>query len=133
MKANELRIGNYLNLLESEDDFHEVQSFDEDCMSFKGYVSWNYIGFDEVLPIPLTEKWLLALGFEFYKVLSHYRKVIDDFWYQIKKTPDGQFLFSFTNLSYDEVNHMPPKLISEIHQLQNLFFALTGKELKIKD
>ena len=50
---------------------------------------------------------------------------------KIKITEKGDFIFSFTNLNYDEVNHMPPKRISFVDELQNLFFFLSGSELTV--
>lgn len=113
MKANELRIGSYVY-------------FKDEVLFFEFESGWN---FQYIKPIPLTEDWLLKLGFEYYAPLSHYRIVINDIWYKVKITFDGQFLFSFINLNYDEVNHMPPKYIGTVHQLQNLYFSLTGEEL----
>ena len=82
-----------------------------------------------VVPIPLTEEWLLKFGFKFYEPLSHYRIVIDDVWYYVNK----DFYFSFCNLKADESQHMPYKKLKYVHQLQNLYFALTGEELTISE
>jgi hypothetical protein len=76
---------------------------------------------DEFEPIPLTEEWLLKFGFErkgnqFYNLLKYSEVEIlirDNFW-----TCDG-IVFSLHCLEY-------------VHQLQNLYFALTGEELTIQ-
>jgi hypothetical protein len=69
-------------------------------------------------PIPLTEEWLLRFGFE--KKYKNYEM--------------GDFMFfkgSCSRISYKlsliGIN------IKHVHQLQNLYFALTGEELKLKD
>lgn len=74
---------------------------------------------DEVFPVPVTEDWLLNLGFIKHvlgykknKVLIHYSIKLKD-----------HFFFSYS-ITYVNIHH--------IHQLQNLYFALTGEELKIK-
>lgn len=73
---------------------------------------------DYANPIQLTEEWLLRLGFE----------KEDDVFYKIKDS-EGWLLTNDGELT---------KSISEfyicvrfVHQLQNLYFALTGEELKL--
>ena len=83
-------------------------------------------------PIDLDISWVIKLGFEYYKPLRHYRMVIDDIWFEIR-VKDDKFVFSFTNLNYDETNHMPPKTIKFVHKLQNLMYELIEKELVIED
>jgi len=117
LTAQDLRIGNYVQ-------FPAGTIYKVDILydSYKSLEYWK--------PIPLTEEWLLKLGFEYYKPLNHYRMVLNDIWFEIRVS--DIFVFSFTNLNYDEENHMPPKVIQRVHQLQNLYFALTGEELEIK-
>ncbi len=61
MKIEELRIGNYLNQLfgyvknEAQYQMVEVSAY-----LFGTYFQTN---FDEFVPIPLTEEWLIKLGF----------------------------------------------------------------------
>ena len=64
-------------------------------------------------PIPLTEGWLIRLGFE----------KINSTWFKL-----GNFRI---NISYDvewSHNWMGVRL-NHVHQLQNLYFALTNTEL----
>jgi len=85
----------------------------------------------DLFPVELSEEILLKCPqFEFYERLKHYRFVLDDVWYQIKVYKDGLY-FSFTNLNYDEKNHMPPKKLKHLHRFQNLFAELTDVELEI--
>jgi hypothetical protein len=134
MKATELRIGNLtqdskgnlLKVIGLTDD--NISYYVVDRSKFPLEVGW------QAKPIPLTEEWLVKFGFEYYKPLNHFRIVIDDIWYSIQsnyKKLDG-FWFTYVNLNVCEVNHMPFKEIKHIHQLQNLYFALTGEELTIK-
>lgn len=124
----ELRIGNLLMYSDNSGiwEVSGIHEFGVDCFD---YIEETYMEYENFEPIPLTEEWLINLGFEYYKVLSHYRIVLEDVWYQVKINEEGKFLFSFTNLNYDEANHMPPKFIKYVHQLQNLYFALAGNEL----
>ena len=74
---------------------------------------------DVIEPIPLTEQWLIDLGFE-----KEYNNPLYDWGSDI------------LHLCYDpdENNYYIPEMsdtiIDKVHQLQNLYFALTGKQLK---
>lgn len=113
IKANELRIGNIV-----KSNVGNPESNDWVIIELHHLIhihDGNYLGYE---PIPLTEEWLLKFGF---KEVSCDKFFKDDFavyfgWYeQISIYNDDQFL---RNLIY-------------IHQLQNLYFALTGEELTI--
>lgn len=85
-------------------------------------------------PISLTKEWFIKLGFkelnnaysyyinkDLYLVLNN-----NEFFMVSKEYEDNEHPF----LYHPEVAH---KLnIKHIHQLQNLYFALTGEELTIK-
>lgn len=119
INPNELRIGNcVLNI-------HGEMSMIMDGKMIDKFEWWN--------PIPLTEEWLLTFGFEkmkFYKDRISYRipytiydekgadYFITESWFQ-KITA----LNTATILNYD---------VKFVHQIQNLFFALTGTELELK-
>ena len=70
-------------------------------------------------PIPLTEEWLIKLGFEKNITTDLY----PTFSYDILNVNDGIVYV----LNYGFVNH-----IKYVHQVQNLYFTLTGEELKLK-
>ena len=126
MKANELRIGNYIEfdssvrtlVIEDEQGFIEVRSIGE-----SGVNEWSDYGASGCVsnpkPIPLTEEWLIKFGFE---KLEGW----DDMYYF--KIGDFQvYEYNVSGYEYDDFN------IKHVHQLQNLYFALTGEELKIND
>jgi len=82
-------------------------------------------------PIPLTEEWLLKFGFE-----------EDDSLIDPPDTPNGNFWsdwvkesviisMPFFEFSYNELQDKIE--IKYVHQLQNLYHALTGQELTIKE
>ena len=77
-------------------------------------------------PIPLTEEWLERFGFSVRKSLGFEAYDLDDtytIYYNTTATPYG-FELSFGVDFEIEIKH--------VHQLQNLYFALTGEELTIK-
>jgi len=117
MKANELRLANWINLKGNIQVWHiDIDDIDR----------VNYIGIDKYEPIPLTEEWLLKFGFEkvgdtymlkITKLIYHccYVRYVDDIWWFLSRK-GATYDFKFNN----------------VHQLQNLYFALTGQELEIK-
>lgn len=77
---------------------------------------WNVFKYKQLWPIEITENWLVNLGFE---------KNITD-WNIIwtKK----EFGLSFEDNKY-EFAYSISKEVKYIHELQNLYFAITGEEL----
>jgi len=75
-------------------------------------------------PIPLTEDWLLKFGFETW----HKRD------WDIGGVGDGQLLTVTTYAKTPIVRVWNQDIIhiKYVHQLQNLYFALTGTELEFK-
>lgn len=113
MKANELRIGNYVDL----GGMRNLYQITDEIL---GCLNLN--------PIPLTEEWLLRMGFE---------KKEDDLFIikltynnnSIKYSKDYQ-----TWVYYKDDNDAGCNSIADcqyVHELQNLYFALTKKELTI--
>jgi hypothetical protein len=131
LRANELRIGNLVNINEETriDNTNElplinplfkIERIDEDGEIII-YSEINnlhiHCDLESIQPIPLTEEWLLKFGFEKKKDV-----------YFIKR---GIRLYPIRDLYYR--GEFPIKRdIIFIHQLQNLYFALMGEELTIK-
>jgi hypothetical protein len=104
MKASELRIGNL------------VYNKEENIV----YVNTNHLTLllygieDEFNPIPLTEEWLIKLGAKKDKI-------------------DNTYYLSELEIMLPNFFRYKTSIISRIdyvHQLQNLYFVLTGEELK---
>ena len=108
MKAQDLRIGNLFNNCGNVDkatpNTIEALFESEDR-------EW-------IKPIPLTEEWLLKMGFEFNKAYNCY--VID-------KT-GSEFILD-TDFKLMDIDLTVRT--KHVHQLQNLYHALTGEELTI--
>jgi len=118
MEANELRIGNLFKWSELASMGHGIGKITH------GQQIMDYIKFKE--PIPLTEEWLIRFGFEKTKNKS------PEYWNKgfIKllkwKTND------YVNLSINRSTKIRGIMVNSVHQLQNLYFALTGQELEYK-
>ena len=143
MRASELRIG---NLLQSDTNkiIKIVGVVKKDIYYYHNkknlYVlELNNLNFQ---PIPLTEEWLLKMGFE----------KSQEQWYTIKYFTDCDLATEQMAISYnlssnrcavfdaieetDIVNILSypiytSKRVLYVHTLQNVFFALTGEELII--
>ena len=125
MKAKQFRIGNYYN------HNGEVKEITVNMLS-NLFESEDRAWFE---PIPLTEEWLLKFGFEYKKnnYTHNYRRVdleglYLDYWVVIRHDPA-----SWYKLAHDIGKIIAADKIWYVHQLQNLYFALTGEELTIKE
>lgn len=107
MDIKELRIGNFIKI-------HEITiRFEFEDLKFNPLF---------ITPIPLTEEWLLKLGFdlinnEYHQSRNHDLKL---HWTVNKNKLIPEFNEKRFVTGYD---------FKYVHQLQNLYFALTGEEL----
>ena len=82
-------------------------------------------------PIPLTDEWLEKFGFkksDNVDITIEYR--LNDFFSIWKKYGYNVFYISQYNENNTELINTTQ--IKEVHQLQNLYFTLTGEELILK-
>ena len=124
MKANELRIGNLVNstLL---NECRKIDAWALSVIEQGNYQNSHNTTITVFEPIPLTEEWLLKFGFSkspFDKTSLQYKKDI----YSLIGNEENWFCLSVGNFVHTKVR------IQYLHQLQNLYFALTGEELTIK-
>jgi hypothetical protein len=137
IKINELRIGNYLSLLGEPFKVSEIRNALQEvelCRPDKQNPKTNEyeecdLDCEDLAPIELTEKMLLKFGFN-----TDYKKGY------IGKDPEEacacDFVLSYpyrmgewqTYFAWEFDNYKFQKL-EYVHELQNLYFALTGSEL----
>jgi hypothetical protein len=125
MTASELRIGNYINRTSKAFKDKPLGVTQVDLDTFYWIVEC-IDDFDNYEPIPLTEEWLVRMGFE-----------IKENYYWINNKFFGGYAFDLVrNCLVKEypcsANEFHTTDIEYVHQLQNLYFALTGQELIIK-
>lgn len=140
MKASELRLMNLLNYLEETVYVLGVRQNNEYMLPSHnlelGYFV-DSVGFErnendpDIHPIPLTEEWLLKFGFEVYSDYSfrNFRLPENNFFVSMWMEEKPVAGFEETGAVYWSDNY---RAIKYVHSLQNLYFALTGKELEIK-
>lgn len=132
MKANELRLGNLVLVKHHFYDDGNKKLIDKiwTVSSVNGlridYVENNCKGCPPKTPnpIPLTEEWLVKFGFK-----GSAKNVKFELCFHSMKL---RFHFRYDKLICHLVG-VPINLhVYSIHQLQNLYFALTGEELILK-
>ena len=112
MNARELRIGN----LVYEDDNNVVLEIDE----------WDLTNIGTIKPIPLTEEWLVKFGFGYWEDVDEWYSPDIDATLRINHYYNNKVKNGFFESDYGvDIKH--------VHQLQNLYRALTGEELTIKE
>lgn len=130
MKASELRIGNYLNGKQGPVAVSEIR--ENNRVKIHDNASSFTVG--TCLPfIPLTEEWLLKFGFHlrdgfsntFQLNVEKHQYVCSEITYSEKEG-----LLRFSNGQVKGATLIPH--IKYVHQLQNLYFALTGEELTLE-
>lgn len=130
MEANELRIGNIVKsntksvfiigeIYKTFDESYSLKMFDD-----KGYYNCPVL---DASPVPLTKEILLECRFQKVEYIGFY-----EYWimlnnylisiYEDKDKPDKFYFMVNTNQS---------RGMETIHQIQNLCFTLTGKELDV--
>jgi len=135
MKANELRLGNYFE--DQKGRLCTVNKIEVDKGELTAFCIQAINGpatAPDFTPIPLTEKWLTDFGF----TENSTGTVRKEYWLKFDIDNKAHFIeVAFPRnitikviVYYDEHTY---KHIQYVHQLQNLYFALTGEELTRKE
>lgn len=129
IQANELRIGNWVTYENTQFQvWSEITKYsvDLDDLLTRHVKAASY---DEIKPTPLTPEILEKCGFvkkngidEIVRYAFGLNPITHD-WIIFLNWPDGK-KYPFYRNGYHEINYL--------HQLQNLYFSLTGEELTFK-
>ena len=130
IKAKELRIGNNFQ----DDEGNILTCFGvapvDDSDQFNIWYG-NELGFilleEEAEPIPLTEEWLIKFGLQ-HKSFSFDHECLHkdiNVGYNGDDFINNQISFLYKKKVWFKIHY--------VHSLQNLYFALTGEELTIKE
>ena len=134
MINTDLRINNYVLANGKTDQISEVKTFEVSVYGCEDNVVL-------VEPIPLTEEWLARFGFEkktdegirYFKKSNRqsFRVVPSEYDSEtLIPTAENEYFVTYEcdiSCGFDFLRY-----IDHVHQLQNLYFALTGKELIIE-
>ena len=133
METKELRIGNWVNIPTGGDiqipafprKIKGITKFGELDFTEPSYPEPHLFHFNHCGGILLTEEILLKIGFEKINHIHGYS------FYSLSKSKKNKCHIDI----YDTQTKYMGYLVNHceyVHELQNLFFALTGKELEIK-
>ena len=112
MNANELRIGNYVETNIESKKYKEIDVNHLDISLLVQFKGRRY------KPIPITEQWLIDLGFTKPRsIIVEYKKNGFELYFI---TTDDFYQAELGSFTID---------VKFVHQLQNLYFALVGEEL----
>lgn len=148
MKATELRIGNLVDVINRSNEVHlpfntikkigriaffEVDLYEPDKPFATQGEKWK-IEIKDLSPIPLTEELIVRLGFKYWpdngNCFTKKYSAQGDFILFNHKTLvaenagliNGDFYFMFDHLIHR---------VRYVHQLQNIFYSISGEELEI--
>jgi hypothetical protein len=131
MQSKDFRIGNLVNLYGGGDDNFTKPTRKRYLGVIKsvsdGFISWNELEkkpkfyHESFEPIHLKEEWLLKLGF----VRTFHGWFKNSIVLELDKNLNIRF-------EYHNGEIFTFKIITFVHELQNLYFVLTGKELELK-
>ena len=123
MKAQELRIGNWFRGDDTSQGHHQITAYE--IFDFHTDPLDDYYQ-----PIPLTEEWLLKFGEIKAPNSTIYCGDQDTESYVWKVNLKEHYVYEGIDAMCNIISWQP---IKYVHQLQNLYFALTGEELTIKE
>lgn len=131
IKSNELRCGNLV--WDNYGGIYKVVNINSEGFDYIDAVkpSFKAIGrheLESIEPIPLTEEWLKRFGFEEQEIQTK-----SDGTTEIGFVKDIMMVLKGNNFYYAAPYGYPNARITQVHQLQNLYFALTQTELTPSD
>lgn len=123
MKANELRVGNWVS---RDGEIYQASS---------PTITALENGYFNVEPVIISTEWLTKFGFEYINKGDNdyilYTDPNHDYYLQMDVRKGGDRWVILDN-TVNELTAFAMVDIVHVHQLQNLYFALTGEELKYK-
>ena len=123
MKANELRVGNWVS---RDGEIYQASS---------PTITALENGYFNVEPVIISTEWLTKFGFEYINKGDNdyilYTDPNHDYYLQMDVRKGGD-RWAILDNTVNELTTFAMVDIVHVHQLQNLYFALTGEELKYK-
>lgn len=131
--ANSLRLGNYVYEVDSRTQQKVAKQV---FMIQPSYVSLekqngNLCDIHLVEPIPLCHNLICKNNFNLIDDRFYSRNVIDKIGVGIKLNGEGSLFIVMNSVPNGYIEIPVDAKIKYLHQLQNLYFVLTGQELKV--
>lgn len=115
---NSLRVGNLVYSSETQ-EIQKITGITEEH-PYIDTITFDYLSYDEIFPIPLNDDFVIKLGF-ISKEYNALEGIYELNGVIITNSSNG-FEFNFNGFS---------SKLKYVHELQNLYFALTGSELTV--
>ncbi len=135
MNNTELRIGNnilvnYKSLARPSSDIKQIESIVLGIIDDVIYTEHAGVpNINSIYPIPLTFEWLKKFEFK----MEDSGNNVTDFWRTTSAGIEISIVYYGDEYLQTEINSIGIDIhILYVHQLQNLYFALTGEELECK-
>lgn len=132
INSNELRIGSIIDFDGMKSIVKEIDN--QGVVVFiKETDETEWIDLFQFTPITLTEEILLKCGFKhetMFIIKNLYLIEYGDFYFALDEN-NGYYHVKLSNHSFGHEKQVGLGMIKYLHQIQNLYFALTGKELEI--
>lgn len=125
IKANELRTGNLVLFNGKVVKISEVGRLTIEVEINE--LKYLYCKIEDLKPIPLTEEWLLKFGWGKGEYDTEYVDNVSLKQECLSYNVGAKMFCIETNGDIMEIKH-----IRYVHQLQNIFYCLTGQELELK-
>lgn len=126
--ANELRIGNWVSGNFPNMIVQQINKYSVECYMPESESDDFCFELEELHPIPLTPEILEKAGFDKDMRMDKYFGE-DIFWMELYYVNGSLYFGSWIDSGFNKLSMKP---IQYIHQLQNLYWCLTGEELEIK-
>ncbi len=127
VKADDLRLGNYI--------ISNREVLEVDYINGNNYIGFTKYPFGEpvesCVPIDLNKEWLEKFGFVNYEAIGSWTICLKDDMYEVK-FENGSFWFTFATITRDDNwKQMPDRKLEYVHELQNIFYSVTRRNLKL--
>jgi hypothetical protein len=121
MELSALRIGNFFEIRAYYEETGRIRKITE-IGKKQVHIDGKWLGINDLIAINITEETLLHAGFKHFNWLPD-SPLFECAHFKCKLTEKG------VNLLYDDLINLKP--IKYLHELQNIYFDLTGDELEI--
>ena len=143
MEANELRLGNLVEYYITDNTDERKEWWEVTKIDVHDLESLSQTNDPDYRPIPLTEDWLLRAGF---RKTRKYPEICDKNVFILETNLPIKLILCGNKGFFDCYSDYNPSFkkygvnfittnsgVTKLHQLQNLYFALTGNELTFAD
>lgn len=130
MDKNQFRLGNLIGFDDYSDVTFEIIELTSEHLTGAGGKNDTWINaYVSIVPIPITNEWLEKFGFVPQNESSHLRYLGQSYSQCIQLNHTDETTYHLYICSKVEDQEVFLGTINYVHELQNLYFSLTGEEI----